>query len=107
MSVTFVLFLKWFLRMLQSEGQRKCPEILSYLNHYMRSEKRNFLYCLNNLFVLIYFSGKNCELRTSYCESSDDVKNDPPACKNGGTCVSGDTTYACNCTPGFNGNCLP
>lgn len=63
-------------------------------------------YCLYNR-LLIFFSGKNCELRTSYCESSDDVKNDPPACKNGGTCVSGDTTYACNCTPGFTGNYLP
>ncbi|XP_052094474.1 protein crumbs-like isoform X2 [Mytilus californianus] len=51
----------------------------------------------------IYTTGKNCELRTSYCESSDDVKNDPPACKNGGTCVVGDTTYSCICPPGFTG----
>ncbi|XP_069119516.1 LOW QUALITY PROTEIN: protein crumbs homolog 1-like [Argopecten irradians] len=48
-----------------------------------------------------YRTGQNCDLRTSYCETADEVKRDPPACKYGGTCIPGATSFTCNCAPGY------
>ncbi|KAJ8300258.1 hypothetical protein KUTeg_021777 [Tegillarca granosa] len=48
-------------------------------------------------------TGANCELMTSYCDSAEEVKVDPPACKNGGTCTGGANAFTCSCAPGFTG----
>ncbi|KAK3607491.1 hypothetical protein CHS0354_010303 [Potamilus streckersoni] len=48
-----------------------------------------------------YYLGAYCELTASYCQVADDVKNDLPACKNGGTCQNIDKGYRCTCAPGY------
>ncbi|CAH1785690.1 unnamed protein product [Owenia fusiformis] len=47
-----------------------------------------------------YYTGRNCELSTTYCETKFD---DLPACKNGGTCQPQDGDLICICAPGFTG----
>ncbi|XP_021351152.1 protein crumbs-like isoform X2 [Mizuhopecten yessoensis] len=49
----------------------------------------------------VYRTGQNCDLSTSYCETSEIVKSDPPACKFGGICIPGRTSFTCNCTKGY------
>ncbi|XP_061164593.1 protein crumbs-like isoform X2 [Saccostrea echinata] len=49
----------------------------------------------------VYATGNNCELSTSYCESADEVKGDPPACHNGGTCLPDAESFTCSCAAGF------
>lgn len=53
-----------------------------------------------------FFAGNNCELSTSYCESANEVKGDPPACHNGGTCLPDENSFTCSCAPGFTGTVL-
>ncbi|XP_056011712.1 protein crumbs-like isoform X4 [Ostrea edulis] len=49
----------------------------------------------------VYATGNNCELSTSYCESAEEVKGDPPACHNGGTCLPDAESFTCSCAAGF------
>lgn len=63
------------------------------------------LILLNGLCDVV-FVGNNCELSTSYCESAEEVKGDPPACHNGGTCLPDENSFTCSCAAGFTGELL-
>lgn len=76
------------------------------LNIVYKIHFREFLTLNATKYWVSFFAGNNCELSTSYCESANEVKGDPPACHNGGTCLPDENSFTCSCAPGFTGTIL-
>ncbi|XP_052789096.1 protein crumbs-like isoform X2 [Mya arenaria] len=78
------------------------PPICQY-NGTCSNRLGNFQCSCNGDLMGTYYTGKRCEIAVNHCFISQDAKDNPPACKNNGTCRGRPNDYVCNCTYGFKG----